>query len=272
MVRDCMDTPIATNSEQKHRRRERITQRAQGFWSSDRSLTVLLVLLVGNIFIIPLAGFATWGRLAGRTILSLIIISGLIATVRDRRFILLAIALTVVALFLGWEDIDRPNLYLHLFNNLYAWVFIAFLIVLILRQVFRAGPITPRRVQGSIAVYMLLGLLWAVSYEIVELLNPGSFRIVSQHGDATLPQRDSWSRGHPPPKSARPLSRGAGSACGSAFSGYPDRSAGDVGNPIPALMVISVSCRSWRVTITSRLSMTLLRPTMGVEHGCDQSW
>jgi hypothetical protein len=183
-----MDTPIATNSEQKHRRRERITQRAQGFWSSDRSLTVLLVLLVGNIFIIPLAGFATWGRLAGRTILSLIIISGLIATVRDRRFILLAIALTVVALFLGWEDIDRPNLYLHLFNNLYAWVFIAFLIVLILRQVFRAGPITPRRVQGSIAVYMLLGLLWAVSYEIVELLNPGSFRIVSQHGDATLPQ------------------------------------------------------------------------------------
>jgi hypothetical protein len=188
MVRDCMDTPIATNSEQKHRRRERITQRAQGFWSSDRSLTVLLVLLVGNIFIIPLAGFATWGRLAGRTILSLIIISGLIATVRDRRFILLAIALTVIALFLGWEDIERPNLYLHLFNNLYSWVFIAFLIVLILRQVFRSGPITPRRVQGSIAVYMLLGLLWAVSYEIVELLNPGSFRIVSQHGDATLPQ------------------------------------------------------------------------------------
>jgi hypothetical protein len=183
-----MDTPIATNSEQKHRRRERITQRAQGFWSSDRSLTVLLVLLVGNIFIIPLAGFATWGRLAGRTILSLIIISGLIATVRERRFILLAIALTVVALFLGWEDIERPNLYLHLFNNLYAWVFIAFLIVLILRQVFRAGPITPRRVQGSIAVYMLLGLLWAVSYEIVELLNPGSFRIVSLHGDTTLPQ------------------------------------------------------------------------------------
>ena len=148
----------------------------------------MLFLLVGNIFIVPLAQFATWGRLAGRAILSLIIISGLIATVRDRRIILLAIALTVVSLFVGWEDVERPNLYLHLFNNLYSWVFIALLIVLILRQVFREGPITPRRVQGSIAVYMLLGLLWAVSYEIVELLNPGFFSIASQRGSATLLQ------------------------------------------------------------------------------------
>jgi hypothetical protein len=35
---------------------------------------------------------------------------------------------------------------------------------------------------------MLLGLLWAVSYEIVELLNPGSFSIASQRAGATLPQ------------------------------------------------------------------------------------
>src|ERR1700674_1093816 len=183
-----MDAPIVTHSEQRERRRERITRRAQGFWSSDRSLTVLLFLLVANIFILPLAQFATWGRLAGRAILSLIIISGLIATVLDRRIIVLAVALTVVSLVVGWEDAERPNLYLHLFNNLYSWVFIVFLIFLILRQVFRAGPITPRRVQGSIAVYMLLGLLWAVSYEIVELLHPGSFRIAVQRGGATLPQ------------------------------------------------------------------------------------
>src|SRR5258707_9463308 len=70
-----MDTPIGTNSEQRERRRARITRRAQGFWSSDQSLTVLLVLLVANIFIVPVAQFATWGRLSGRAILSLIIIS-----------------------------------------------------------------------------------------------------------------------------------------------------------------------------------------------------
>jgi hypothetical protein len=128
-----MDTPVGTNSKQGERRRARITRRAEGFWSSDRSLSVLLVLLVANIFILPLAQFATWGRLAGCAILSLIIISGLIATVRDRRIIVLAVALTVVSFVVGWEDAERPNLYLHLFNNLYSWVFIVFLIFLILR-------------------------------------------------------------------------------------------------------------------------------------------
>jgi ion channel len=144
--------------------------------------------LVAEIFLVPIAQFATWGRLAARAVLLLIIISGLIATVRDRRLILMAIALTAASLFVGWEDIERPSLYLHLFNNLYSWVFIVFLVVLILRQVFREGPITPRRVQGSIAVYLLLGLLWGVSYEIVELLKPGSFRVASQRGNVTLPQ------------------------------------------------------------------------------------
>ena len=92
------------------------------------------------------------------------------------------------SVFFGWEGLERSNLYFHLFNDLYSLLFLGFLVVLILRQVFRAGPITSRRVQGSIAVYLLLGLLWAVSYEMVELLQPRSFGIIGQNGKAILPQ------------------------------------------------------------------------------------
>ncbi len=169
-------------------RRAKLQQRAQGFWSTDRSLTVLLVLLVGNIFILPLAEFATWGRVVARAVLSLIIISGVIATLSDRRIVLLVIVLALGSLFVGWGNVERPNLYLELFNNLYALLFVGFLIALIMRQVFRPGPITARRVQGSVAVYLLLGVLWAVWYEIVELLQPGSFQVVSQKGKDILPQ------------------------------------------------------------------------------------
>jgi hypothetical protein len=63
-----------------------------------------------------------------------------------------------------------------------------FLIALILRQVFRAGPITPHRVQGAIAIYLLLGIFWAVLYEMVELVQPGSFGISHPGGRAVLPQ------------------------------------------------------------------------------------
>jgi hypothetical protein len=148
-------------------------------WSTDWSLTVLLVFLLGNIFIVPLGEFATWGRLAARGILSLIIISGVIATIRDLRLILLATALALGSLLVGWEDVERPNLYFHLLNDLDALLFIGFFVVLILRQVLRAGPINSRRVQGS-AIYLLLGILWAVSYDVVELLQPGSFSIRAQ--------------------------------------------------------------------------------------------
>jgi Ion channel len=168
-------------------RRERFLQGTAGFWSTDRSLTVLLVLLIGNIFVVPLARFATWGRLTGRGILSLIIISGIVTTIKDRRLIALGVILAISSLFMGLEDVEHPNFYLHVINDLYSLLFIGFLAILILRQAFRPGPITSRRIQGSVAVYLLLGLLWAVAYEIVEVLSPGSFSIGARQG-ATLSQ------------------------------------------------------------------------------------
>ncbi len=146
------------------------------------------MLLAGNIFVIPLAPFDTWGRLAGRAILSLVIISGVMATVRDIRILLLAVALAIGSVFVGWEDFARHNLYLQLFNDFYSLLFIGLLIFVIIRQVLRAGAVTPRRVQGAVAVYLLLGLLWAIAYEIVERLQPGSFNVGTHHARADLQQ------------------------------------------------------------------------------------
>jgi Ion channel len=168
-------------------RRQKLLQGTAGFWSTDRSLTLLLVLLIGNIFLVPLARFATWGRLTGRGVLSLIIISGIITTIKDRRLIALGVIFAVGSLFMGLEDVEHPDFYLHLINDFYSLIFIGFLAIVILRQAFRPGAITSRRIQGSVAVYLLLGLLWAVAYEIVEILAPGSFSVNARHG-ATLPQ------------------------------------------------------------------------------------
>jgi hypothetical protein len=120
-------------------------------------------------------------------ILSLIIISGVIATVRHRHIVALTIALALASLLVGWQVVEHPNLYLQLFNDLISLLFLGFLLALILRQVLRAGPITSRRVQGSVAVYLLLGILWAIPYEMIELLHPGSFGF-GLKGRAVLPQ------------------------------------------------------------------------------------
>ncbi len=148
----------------------------------------MLWLLAGNIFALPLAHFLPWGRLAVRAVLSLIIISGVIATARNRRFVAVTTTFTLVFLFVGWEGVQRPTLYLDVLNDVGALLFFGFFVALILRQVLRAGSITWHRVEGAVAVYLLMGLLWAFAYDIVELLQPGSFSLNTQSSGGALPE------------------------------------------------------------------------------------
>jgi hypothetical protein len=140
---------------------------------------------VGNIFALPLAHFLPWGRLFGRAVLSLIIISGVVATARNRLFVVLTTIFTVIFLSLGWDEAKRPSLYLAILNDVGTMLFLGCFVILILRQVLRVGPITSRRVEGAIAVYLLMGLLWAFAYDLVELFQPGSFSM-KQSGGASL--------------------------------------------------------------------------------------
>jgi hypothetical protein len=42
-------------------------------------------------------------------------------------------------------------------------------------QVFRSGVVTVHRILGAVAVYLLLGLIWAQAYQLVWLAHPGAF-------------------------------------------------------------------------------------------------
>jgi voltage-gated potassium channel Kch len=43
--------------------------------------------------------------------------------------------------------------------------------------VYRPGPINLHRIQGAIAVYLMLAYIWARAYKIVALGDPGAFNI-----------------------------------------------------------------------------------------------
>lgn len=50
------------------------------------------------------------------------------------------------------------------------------LIAAILAQVFAAGPVNFRRIEGAIAAYILIGVVFACLYDLVHGLDPGAFR------------------------------------------------------------------------------------------------
>jgi len=54
-------------------------------------------------------------------------------------------------------------------------VSIAAMAAVVLAQTFRAGPVNVHRIQGAVAAYLLLGLAWALAYELVALGAAGAF-------------------------------------------------------------------------------------------------
>jgi len=63
---------------------------------------------------------------------------------------------------------------------------LATLWLMVVWQIFREGPITRQRVQGSIVLYLLLGLIWAEAYTLAAHLNPGSFAGTLPEGQDAL--------------------------------------------------------------------------------------
>jgi Ion channel len=174
-------TPADIDSSDVRRRR------TSKLWSSDWSLTILLVLLIVNVFALPVALSDSWARLVTRAVLSLIIICGLVATVRSRELVLWGTALTLAGFVISWEDASHPSLHLHLLNDVVSLPLLGILLILISRQIFREGPITMHRVRGSIAVYLLMGVLWTIAYDVTETMKPGSFRFGAGYQGPELP-------------------------------------------------------------------------------------
>ena len=59
----------------------------------------------------------------------------------------------------------------HLSQNL------AFLLIVVVLQVFGEGPVTGHRIRGAIVVYLLLGALWALLYQLMVVTIPHAFRL-----------------------------------------------------------------------------------------------
>jgi hypothetical protein len=154
-------------------------------WLRDEGLTVLLGALLLMIFIVtPLAAAGVlggYGALVHDLWLAFTLLSGVFA-IGWRRKTAQIVVLAAIVLFalrvLGFAGgagalglgVDAA-LTLFMLSTLGA---------IVVWQIFREGPITRQRVQGSVVIYLLLGMIWAEAYTLAASLNAGSFA-------ATLP-------------------------------------------------------------------------------------
>src|SRR5262245_22677400 len=130
--------------------------------STDRSLRLLLLSLVLVIFVVqPLQQLDVAGPAVVGLFFSFILISG-VATIAKTNLVALSMGgLVFIGLGLRWL---RLALHIHALampDAFLSALLCAILAGVVLVQVFREGPITVQRIEGAVAVYLLLGLAWA---------------------------------------------------------------------------------------------------------------
>jgi len=146
------------------------------FWRSDRGLSAFLVLLILSTLVLPpITTVWELGDVVNDIAFSLLLIGGIVAASERPRMMATMSLVIAAALILRWASWFMASTVLAQLEALFLCLSFGMLALVILGQVFRDGPITSHRIQGAIAVYLLLGLAWAAAYELVELRHRGAF-------------------------------------------------------------------------------------------------
>jgi hypothetical protein len=165
-------------AESKKRRMQVLMRR--DLWMQDEGLTVLLGALLLMIFIVnPLGAagvFGGYATLVHDLWLAITLLSGAFA-IGWRRKAAKVVVLSAILLFalraLGL--VGREGALGLVVDAVLTIFLLATLGLMVVWQIFREGPITRQRVQGSIVVYLLLGMIWAEAYTLAAHLNSASF-------------------------------------------------------------------------------------------------
>jgi hypothetical protein len=144
-------------------------------WSHDASLSAFLAVLVGLVFfLLPLADYRQAAILGTNLLASVLLISGGIALIdrawAQRAVVVLALSMVVASLAETLFDVRV----LSVAGTVLTALVLVLLMLLLLVDVYRPGPITRYRIAGAVAAYVLLGLTWAYVYALIELGAPGS--------------------------------------------------------------------------------------------------
>jgi hypothetical protein len=144
------------------------------FWRSDKGLSIFSAWLLVFVFVLPSLVPAGTGRTFVTDVaFGLLLLTGVLALSEHGLAwrLLMSGAVVAVSVFLAtWVVPVAPAAI-----RLTSLLSLVLLLVVVLGQTFRRGPVTFHRIQGAIAAYLLLGVIWAQAFSLVELLRPGAF-------------------------------------------------------------------------------------------------
>jgi hypothetical protein len=144
------------------------------FW-----LFVVLIVLIGAVSFVPPTDH---GRLALSVVNMFLVLATVAAVGRTTLSFVIAILLAVPAVWFQytglWNDSDHDLALSWMFSGALYLITTVYL----MRYVFQPRIMTPDKLFGAAAAYLLIGVLWAYIYAVIGYFYPQSFMIVGQPG------------------------------------------------------------------------------------------
>jgi voltage-gated potassium channel len=153
-----------------------------------RYSAVELLVALGLLFISgPVIEDLPSGDLIEAALVSLVMISAVLAVGGRRRSLIVALILLAPALVGKWVNHFRPDLLHPAFFLVASFVFFAFVVARLLAFLVREPRVDANVLCAGVSGFLLLGLLWVPAYAVVYRLNPHAFVLPTAPGaPATL--------------------------------------------------------------------------------------
>lgn len=147
----------------------------------ERRFTVLLGAMLVYLLAVPalqrmaLDDGAIWPNALATGLLAVMLLSAVFSVAGHRATRIVAIILAVPALLFRLLHTMSPGSVSEMIPFVLAILVLALIAAVILRTLFRPMRVTGETIAASLCVYVLLVLIWAFAYALVNILQPGSF-------------------------------------------------------------------------------------------------
>jgi len=139
-------------------------------------MSLLLLLLVAMVFVVPaILPYGRAGRFVLDVLMTLLLLAGVLAVAEHRIIEPALLVVSILAIVVRWTEWIVPSTLLPAVRELSALLALLVLAVAVGTNVFGGAKTVADRITGAVVLYLLIGLVWAVAYGILDEHSPGAF-------------------------------------------------------------------------------------------------
>jgi hypothetical protein len=149
-------------------------QKAKNYWVSDASFVTLLAMLLFTVFILPVMIDREGDTTIFLNIMFIILFVIGVFSAMERGFLIASISMVTIHLLLRLIRFTDNPYEFYLLERIVIILNLLLLIVINIRLLFRDQEVNTYRVVGAVNVYLLVALVGAFGFEVIQLLTGDS--------------------------------------------------------------------------------------------------